>query len=248
VIASETARGLGGEGARKMRHGDAATRRHGETRGHDGLLRGIVGWVVKDQGGKKLTGVGIGGGAENWRGFGRGAHYIDGRGDRGRLCGGHVGGLGGCLARLSLRLGPALLLRGFQILHGGAEGTLQLRALFDHEGELARIFFIEFNIQIFLNVQLFVDSSFAAGDTGEQPLRSGRSFEIQPFGRGFRMPLVHELAPEVVVLLGFFVAEDEGARAQAVSEGVEAYGGLALRSFWTRRLLGVFAVCLVLFV
>jgi hypothetical protein len=50
-------------------------------------------------------------------------------------------------------------LRRLEILDGGAEGTLQLRALFDYQGELAKVLFFE------INVVLFVDPSFTSGDT-----------------------------------------------------------------------------------
>jgi hypothetical protein len=62
------------------------------------------------------------------------------------------------------------------------------------------------------------------------------------------MPLGYELVPELFVLFLFFVTEEGATGAEAVGEGIEAHGRLTLGSLWTRRLLRVLAVGLVLFV
>jgi hypothetical protein len=62
------------------------------------------------------------------------------------------------------------------------------------------------------------------------------------------MEIGQEAVPKLVVLLGFFAADKGATGAKAVGEGIEAHGGLTLRSLWTRRLLRVLAVGFVLFV
>ena len=142
-------RGDGAKTGETRRHGDAETRRSDENgdlagwgRDTEGGSVGVFDPVVKDQGGRTLTGIGMDGSAENWVGFGGFRHYIDvGRNGR-RL----FGRLGSGLEGLGLWLGLPFLLRLLEILDGGAEGTLQLRALFGDEGEQTEVLFVEFNL------------------------------------------------------------------------------------------------------
>ena len=71
---------------------------------------------------------------------------------------------------------------------------------------------------------------------------------MEPFGAGLGLPLGFEISPELLVILGVFAGDEEATGTQAVSEGVEAYGGLALRSFRTGGLLGILPVGFLLFV
>src|ERR1017187_9554083 len=60
---------------------------------------------------------------------------------------------------------------------------------------------------------------------------------MHPLGAVLGLPLGFEIGPELLVFLGVFVGEDEVTGTQAVSEGVEAHGGLGLGSVGTGRVL-----------
>jgi hypothetical protein len=138
--------------------------------------------------------------------------------------------LGGLLA--------ALLLRLLHVLDGGAEGALQLRALFRNVAQHGELFLAEFDVE--------VDLLLARGNPREQPLGGDHGFQVTPFGAVLRLPVGFHLVPEPGVVRGVFVGDDGGAGAQAVSEGVEADGGFALWGFRTGRMLRVLTVGLVL--
>src|ERR1017187_6081377 len=71
---------------------------------------------------------------------------------------------------------------------------------------------------------------------------------MHPLGAVLGLPLGFEIGPELLVFLGVFVGEDEVTGAQAVSEGVEAHGGLGLGSVGTGRVLCVLPVGFLLFI
>jgi len=60
------------------------------------------------------------------------------------------------------------------------------------------------------------------------------------------LPLGFERGPEPLIFLGVFAGDEGAAGTQAVSEGVEAHGGLPLRGDRAGRMLGILAVCYLL--
>jgi hypothetical protein len=80
-----------------------------------------------------------------------------------------------------------------------------------------------------------VDLLLTRGNPREEPLRGDHGFQVGPFGAVLRLPVGFQLVPELGVVRGVFVGEDGGAGAQAVGEGVEADGVLALGCFRTSR-------------
>src|ERR1039457_724212 len=74
-----------------------------------------------------------------------------------------------------LRLpGLTLLLRLLHVLYGGAEGALQLRALFRNIAQHDELFFAEFDE--------LVDLPLAIGNPREQPLGGDHGFQVAAFG------------------------------------------------------------------
>src|ERR1017187_8130871 len=223
--------------ATTRRRGDAATRRPGARVfrgwGRDSCCVSVVPWdpVVKEQG-RWLTGIGGGGGAEDWMGFGALRHYI------GRLRNRRWSGFRGLRRLRGLRLPgvllAALLLRLLQVLDGGAEGALQLRALFGNVPQHDELLFAEFDE--------LVDPPLALGSPGEQPLGGDHGFQVASLGAVLGLPVGIQLVPELGVVRGVFAFQDGGAGAQAVGEGVEADGGFAFRGFRTRGMLGILPV------
>src|ERR1700691_2427273 len=200
----------------------------------------VVQWglFVKDQVGRLLTAIGGGGGGENWMVLCAVRHYITGgRSLRLGRWGRRPGGLSGLLGR-GQGPGLALLLELLHVRDGGAEGTLQLRALLGDVGQHDELFFAEFDER--------VDRPLTLGDAREQPLGGDHGFQVAPFGAGLRLPFGFHLVPELVVVRGVFAGKDGAAAPQAVSEGVEADGFLAFRGFRTGGMLGILAVSFLL--
>ena len=186
-----------------------------------------------------LTAVRGGGGAEDRMGLQSLRHHVVGRRRLwlGWLVNRRLRGLRGRLLALSILL-AALLLRLLHVLDSGAEGALQLRTLFGNIAQHFELLFAEFDKQ--------VDLLLARGNAREQPLGGDHGFQVGPFGAVLGLPVGIQLVPEPGVVRGVFVGEDGGAGAQAVGEGVEADGVLALICFWTGRLLSILPVGLVL--
>ena len=140
-----------------------------------------------------------------------------------------------------LRLaGLAFLLRLLHVRDGGAEGALQLRALFRNVRQHLELLFAEGDVQ--------VDLLFALGHALEQPLGGDHGLEVAAFDAGFGLPVGFQLVPELGVVRGVFVGEHGGAGAQAVGEGIEADGRLPSRSCRTGRMLGIVPVGFLLLV
>src|ERR1035438_6029958 len=203
------------------RRGDTVTRRRGDAVAWDGWISGrgrdsdcvavgVVCLVVKDQGGQLLTGVGGDGGAEDGVCFLALRHGVLGvrSGWFGWLRNRRRRGLRG-LCRLWTRLeGLAFLLRLLHVRDGGAEGALQLGAVFGNVTQHFKAFFAECDRQ--------VDPLLALGNAAEQPLGGDHGFQVAAFGAGLRLPVGVQFVPELGVVRGVFVGEDEGAGAQAV--------------------------------
>jgi hypothetical protein len=136
--------------------------------------------------------------------------------------------------------GLAFLLRLLHVLDGGTEGALQLGALFGDVPQHDELLFVEGDF--------LVDAALALGHAHEQPLGSDHGFPVAPLGAVLRLPVGFQLVPEPGVVRGVFAFEDGGARAQAVSESVEADGGFAFLSLRTCRVLSAPLVRFFLFV
>src|SRR5580700_5961967 len=194
--------------------------------------------VVKEQGGRSLAGVGAGGGAGDGLVFRAFRHHII-RGRGGRLLG-LRGWLGWNVLRGLGGLRAALLLQLLQFVQGGGEGTLQAGALpanLAQQGEL-----------VFGRDVGVIDVELASGDAREQPLGSTHLFKIEALSAGLGLPLGLQAGPQPLVFLGVFVEDNDVAGAEAVFEGVEAHGGLAVRSFRTRGMLRVAPVGFLLLI
>src|ERR1039458_5431368 len=186
----------------------------------------------KTKGVDSLTAIRGNGGAGDRMGLYALRHHVVGgrRSWLGWLVNRRLRGLRGPLLALSILL-AALLLRLLHVLDGGAEGGLQLRALFGSVRQHDELLLAEFDEQ--------VDLLLTRGNPREEPLRGDHGFQVGPFGAVLRLPVGFQLVPELGVVRGVFVGEDGGAGAQAVGEGVEADGVLALGGFRTSRMLGV---------
>jgi hypothetical protein len=128
----------------------------------------------------------------------------------------------------------ALVLRLLHVFDGGAEGALQLRALFGNIAQHDELFFAEFDE--------LVDLLLALGNPREQPLGRDHGFQIAAFGAALGLPVGFQFVPELGVVRAVFVGENGAAGPQAVSEGVEADGGFAFGSFRTCGILRILPV------
>lgn len=137
---------------------------------------GVIGPLVKDQGGRLLTGIGGNGGAEDWMVLGALRHHI--RGLRNR----RLDGLRGLNRLGGLRLaGQALLLQLLQFPHGRSEGTLQTGASRGYAIQKRRLFIAcRF---------VLVDMVLAGSQACEEPLGDGHLLEVEPLGAVVRLPI-----------------------------------------------------------
>ena len=93
-----------------------------------------------------------------------------------------------------LRLpGLTLLLRLLHVLYGGAEGALQLRALFRNIAQHDELFFAEFDE--------LVDLPLAIGNPREQPLGGDHGFQVAAFGAVLGLPVGFQFVPEPGVVV-----------------------------------------------
>lgn len=153
--------------------------------------------------------TGVGGGADHGTWLGR---WWDRVGRAGRL----FPGLRLSFARF------ALLLQALQLVDGLDEGMLEARALL---GEAIEQVQLGYKVQFFLRE----DALLSMGQAGEEPVRGYHLFHKVLFSAVDRMPVGHQIFPELVEFGGVFAREEEAAGAEAVFERVEFDGFLAFR-------------------
>src|ERR1022692_4020622 len=116
----------------------------------------------------------------------------------------------------------ALLLRLLHVLYCGAEGALELRALFRNIAQHDELFFAEFDE--------LVDLPLAIGNPREQPLGGDHGFQVAAFGAVLGLPV----RPRA--------GSSRGAGAQTVGEGVEADGRFTLGGLGTCGMLSILPI------
>ena len=75
-----------------------------------------------------------------------------------------------------------------------------------------------------------IDVSFAHFHTSEFPLADGHLFEVEEFRAGTGLPFLFEKVTEAIEFLAVLAGKDDGAGAEAVTEGVQPDSCLALGS------------------
>ncbi|HYW48706.1 MAG TPA: hypothetical protein VE959_37930 [Bryobacteraceae bacterium] len=87
-----------------------------------------------------------------------------------------------------------------------------------------------------LGLELLPVDVFLGGiHAGKFPVVDGHLFEIEALGGGFGLPFGFQAIAKLLKFLGVFAGEDDPAGAKAVTQGVEANGGLSLGSFGASR-------------
>src|ERR1022692_1584602 len=120
----------------------------------------------------------------------------------------------------------ALLLRLLHVLYCGAEGALELRALFRNIAQHDELFFAEFDE--------LVDLPLAIGNPREQPLGGDHGFQVAAFGAVLGLPVGFRFVPEPGVVVARV--------SQTVGEGVEADGRFALGGLGTCGMLSILPI------
>ena len=157
----------------------------------------------------------------------------------GRVLTGIGGGgalLAGCLVGLASEGRWGWALRSFcdcQFVRRGGEGTLQAHAQRGNPVQQG---------QLFVEWQSALADSSLFGPCGPATIGSWPSVRGASVRFGFGVATRQRARPRAACIPRVFPGEDEATGAQAVGEGVEAHGGLALRSVGTGRVLGILPV------
>jgi len=80
-----------------------------------------------------------------------------------------------------------------------------------------------------------VDGALGDFHASEFPPGDGHLFDIELLGQGLRLPFGFQITAELLKILLGFAGQDDAAGAQAVTQGVQADGGLSLGSSGASR-------------